>query len=122
ADQYLDYQAQRPLVQLQGGVARTIVWPLHECLAASFSERDLVVVRGTEPSLRWRGFCDAIIEVAREMGCDTVVTFGALIGNVPHTRLVRVTGSTSDKNLVHRLGLQTSRYEGPTGLTGVLHD
>ena len=77
---------------------------------------------GVEPQLRWRTFCAEIIGVARELQVEMVVTLGALLADVAHTRPVRVTGTAGDPELVRRLGLERSRYEGPTGIVGVLHD
>lgn len=121
-DEHVDYQSRRPHVELADGVVRSIRWPAHECYSASFDERDLVVVRGVEPNVRWKDYCDSVIAVAAETGCAMVVTFGALLGDFPHTRRVRVTGTATDPDLVATLGLVPSRYEGPTGIVGVLHD
>ena len=121
-DANIDYQSRRPHVEISDGVAVGVQWPLHACYATAWEARDVVVVRGVEPNLNWRSYCDGIIDVAHETGCDTVVTFGALLGDVPHTRPVRVTGTSTDTDLVASLGLATSRYEGPTGIVGVLSD
>ncbi len=121
-DEHVDYQARRPRVELSDGVAKAVHWPEHQCYAASWRDRDLVVFRGIEPNVRWRSYCDAVLTVARETGCRTVVTLGALLGDVPHTRRVRVTGTSTDAALVERLSLTPSRYEGPTGIVGVLVD
>jgi len=81
-----------------------------------------VLLSGPEPNLHWRGFCDTVIEVARVTNCATVVTFGALLADTPHTSPTLVSGSTTDPGMMERLGLEPSRYEGPTGIVGVLHD
>src|SRR5882724_7637922 len=86
SDQYIDYQSHRPRLELTAGVARAIAWPTNECFAAAFSERDIVVLRGVEPNIRWKSFCNAVMTVASETGCQMVVTLGALLGDVPHTR------------------------------------
>jgi predicted ATP-grasp superfamily ATP-dependent carboligase len=83
--------------------------------------RDLVLLAGTEPSMRWRTFTKVIVELAEALGTQLVVTMGALLADVPHTRPVSVTGLASDPGLVARLGLTRSSYEGPTGIVGVLH-
>jgi proteasome assembly chaperone (PAC2) family protein len=121
-DEHVDYQSRRPHVEISDGVAIDVRWPLHACYATTWNERDVVVVRGVEPNLKWRSYCDGIIDVARGTGCDTVVTLGALLGDVPHTRPVRVTGTSTDDDLVASLALARSRYEGPTGIVGVLSD
>jgi proteasome assembly chaperone (PAC2) family protein len=121
-DEHVDYQSRRPRVELVDGVARAIIWPAHEYYAAPFGDRDLVVLRAVEPNVRWKQYCNTVMSVATETGCAMVVTFGALLGDVPHTRRVRVTGTSSDPELVDALGLVPSRYEGPTGIVGVLND
>ncbi len=121
-DEYIDYQSRRPRLELVAGVARAIAWPANECYAAQFGERDVVVLRGVEPNIRWKSFCNAVMTVASETGCQMVVTLGALLGDVPHTRRVRVTGSATEPSLIGELDLTRSRYEGPTGIVGVLHD
>ena len=122
SDAHVDYQSRRPRVELVDGVARSITWPTHDYYAGSFAERDLVVLRAVEPNIRWREYCETVMSVAAATKCSMVVTFGALLGDVPHTRRVRVTGTATDPALVGQLGLVPSRYEGPTGIVGVLHD
>jgi predicted ATP-grasp superfamily ATP-dependent carboligase len=119
---HFDFQTRRPQVTLVDGVTRSVTWPENVFYAVHRGERDLVVLRGIEPSYRWPSFCSAVHAVARETGCELVVTFGALLADVPHTREARVTGTATDPGLVSRLGLAPSRYEGPTGIVGVLHD
>ena len=121
-DEHIDYQSRRPRVELVDGVTRSIAWPAHDYYAASFGDRDLVVLRGVEPNIRWKDYCSSVTAVANETGCTMVVTLGALLGDVPHTRRVRVTGTATDPDLVGTLGLVPSRYEGPTGIVGVLND
>jgi proteasome assembly chaperone (PAC2) family protein len=123
AEEYLDFQAARPTVELIDGTVRTVRWPALTFSAATRSgSRDLVLLVGVEPNLRWPAFCQDVISVARSTGCETVVTLGALLGDVPHSRAVRCTGSATDEALSARLGMERSRYEGPTGIVGVLHD
>jgi predicted ATP-grasp superfamily ATP-dependent carboligase len=81
-----------------------------------------VLLLGNEPNVRWRTFTGIVIELARELGVELVVSLGALLADVPHTRPAPVTGAASDAELVERMGLQASRYEGPTGIIGVLHE
>jgi proteasome assembly chaperone (PAC2) family protein len=122
--EHYDFQSNRPLVELVDGVIRGVTWPTLEFSAAPAigDGTDLVLLTGPEPNLRWKGFCLTVLEVARETGCRTVVTFGALLADTPHTAPIRVTGTTTDSDLMTRLGLERSRYEGPTGIVGVLHD
>ena len=123
-EEYVDFQAARPTVELVDGVVRTVNWPSLTLSAGAVTgaARDLVLLQGVEPNLRWRAFCDDVIGVARRTNCEVVVTLGALLGDTPHTRPVKCTGSATDEVLAARLGMQRSRYEGPTGIVGVLHD
>lgn len=121
---HVDFQAQRPVVTLVDGVTRDLSWPGYSLRAAATpdGQPDLVTVTGPEPNYDWRGFCASIMEAARAVGADTVVTFGALLADSPHTRAPRITGSATDAETMDRIGLTRSRYEGPTGIIGVLHD
>jgi predicted ATP-grasp superfamily ATP-dependent carboligase len=123
-EEFFDFQATRPHVVLEGGLTRKINWPETAFYHAEIPgvERDAVLALGIEPNLRWRTFSEEIVDLARELGVELVVTLGALLADVPHTRPAPVTGSASDPKLVEELGLASSRYEGPTGIVGVLHD
>jgi predicted ATP-grasp superfamily ATP-dependent carboligase len=123
-ENFFDFQATRPHVTLEEGVTRRLDWP-----ATVFYhgrppgiDHDVVLLLGIEPNLRWRTFTDIVVDFAKELGTELVVTLGALLADVPHTRPCPVTGTASDEQLVERLGLSASRYEGPTGVVGVLHD
>ncbi|MEA2386788.1 MAG: hypothetical protein QOJ22_962 [Thermoleophilaceae bacterium] len=122
-EEYYDFTAVRPTVSLSEAQVREIEWPENTLHAASVpgADHDLLLLQGVEPSLRWRTFCDTIIGMARESGAGMVITMGALLADVPHTRPVPMTGICSDKQLVQRLGFEQSIYEGPTGIVGVLH-
>jgi len=123
-EDFFDFSTTRPQVRLIDGLTREITWPETELSAAALpgSQRDVVVLVGTEPQLRWRTFCAEVTGIAGELGGELVVTLGALLADVAHTRPVRVTGTAADPELVAQLGLQRSAYEGPTGIVGVLHD
>ncbi|ARF54539.1 PAC2 family protein [Streptomyces gilvosporeus] len=128
AEDYYDFQVNRPTVFLDGGV-RKITWPTTRLSVVRVGDtdgkgrrRDLVLVRGIEPSMRWRSFCNEILGFAHELGVEMVVVLGALLGDTPHTRPVPVTGVTSDADLATRLDLEESRYEGPTGIVGILQE
>ncbi|MEE4594686.1 PAC2 family protein [Streptomyces sp. DSM 41524] len=125
AEDYYDFQVNRPTVALEGGV-RKITWPTTRLsvVRADTGEksRDLVLVRGIEPSMRWRSFCNEILGYAHELGVEMVVILGALLGDTPHTRPVPVSGVTSDPDLARSLDLEETRYEGPTGIVGVLQE
>ena len=122
-EEFYDFQATRPMVRLVDG-HRRIEWPAIELRAARLpaADHDLIVVRGHEPNLRWRTFASEILQVASSLGVEMLVTVGALLADVPHTRPVRVVSSAGDRDLAARLGLSVSRYEGPTGILGVLGD
>jgi proteasome assembly chaperone (PAC2) family protein len=123
-EDFFDFQANRPTIRLTEGQTREIEWPGNVLLTATpeGAERDLVLLAGTEPNLRWRTFADGVAETAAGLGVEMVVTLGALIADVAHTLPVPITGLASDDELVERLDLTRSNYEGPTGVVGVLHD
>jgi proteasome assembly chaperone (PAC2) family protein len=123
-DPYYDFQVHRPTVALVDGQTRRITWPTTRFAVCRLDtgEHDVVLVRGVEPNLRWRAFCGEILTVARDLGASMVVTLGALLADNPHTRPVPVTGTATDPATASALGLQRSRYEGPTGIVGVLQD
>jgi proteasome assembly chaperone (PAC2) family protein len=124
-EEHLDFQTIRPTVELLDGVTRALRWPsirFEHATTDSPTTPDLLLLSGPEPNFRWRGFADAVVTVARETGARMVVTFGALLADAPHTRPVPVTGTTTDRDLVQRLALTQSSYEGPTGIVGVLQD
>ncbi len=122
-EEFYDFQATRPRVKMVDGQAREIVWPAVELYEARVprAPRDLILLAGSEPSFRWRTFSNLVVELAEVLGTQLVVTLGALLADVPHTRPISVTGLTSDPALVARLGLAPSSYEGPTGIVGILH-
>jgi predicted ATP-grasp superfamily ATP-dependent carboligase len=122
-EDFYDFQATRPKIKFVEGRTRSIEWPEVEVYAAHVprAPRDLVLIQGAEPSMRWRGFCRLIVDLAEALGTQLVVTLGALLADVPHSRPVPITGFSSDDALTQRLGLQQSGYEGPTGIVGVLH-
>ena len=121
---FVDFQATRPHVSLDEGQTRRIDWPENTFYRARIpgANRDAVILVGVEPNYRWRTFTDLVADLARDLGIELVVTLGALLADVPHTRPSPVTGAATDPQLVDELGLQLSRYEGPTGIVGVLLD
>ena len=123
-ESFMDFQAVRPTVTLDAGLTRRIEWPENVFFHATVpgTDRDAVILLGVEPNYRWRAFNTIVTDLARELRVELVVTLGALLADVPHTRPAPVTGTASDASLVEELGLQASRYEGPTGIVGVLHD
>lgn len=123
-EEFYDFQAVRPQVELVDGVTRTIRWPANEFYAARLrgAPHDVLLLVGTEPNVRWKTFAGLITGMARRHGARLVITLGALLADVPHSRPTPVTGTAADGELIERLGLQRSRYEGPTGIVGVLHE
>lgn len=123
-EEFYDFTVTRPRVRLTEGLTRRLDWPEGELRAASpgGSVHDVVFLHAAEPQLRWRTYAATVVGVARALGVELAITLGGLGAEVPHTRAVRVTGTAADPDLVDRLRLQRSRYEGPTGIVGVLHD
>jgi proteasome assembly chaperone (PAC2) family protein len=123
-EEFYDFQVTRPTVRMSEGRTREIEWP--ELVVSSArpegAKRDVVFLTGAEPNLRWKGFSATVIAAAQELGVELVVSLGALLADIPHTRPVQVTGIAADPELVERLGFSEARYEGPTGIVGVLHD
>jgi len=123
-DDYYDFQVTRPTVRMVDGVTRRVEWPttrLSVCRPPG-ANRDVVLMHGIEPNMRWRRFCAELLEHIDRLGVTTVVTLGALLADTPHTRPVPVTGTAYDAASAAQFGLERSRYEGPTGIVGVLQD
>jgi proteasome assembly chaperone (PAC2) family protein len=122
-EEFYDFQAVRPQVRLVDGVTREITWPSNElwCARLEQAPHDVLVLVGTEPNTRWATFSRLVIHLAKKHEVSLTITFGALLADVPHSRPVPITGTAVDPALIERLGLQRSRYEGPTGIVGVLH-
>ena len=123
SEEFYDFQANRPCVRFNGPNGREIVWPTVEVFEAPAprASRDLVLVQGVEPSMRWRAFSSHLVDLAEALGVQVVVSLGALLADVPHSRPVALSGHASDPSLVERVGMENSSYEGPTGIVGVLH-
>ncbi|MGH3951695.1 MAG: PAC2 family protein, partial [Pseudonocardiaceae bacterium] len=123
-DDYYDFQVTRPTVHMVDGVTRRVEWPtttLSRCRPAGLAE-DLILVQGPEPNFRWRAFCTELLQHAERLNVSTVVTLGALLADTAHTRPIPVTGSAYDADAAERHGLAHSKYEGPTGITGVFQN
>src|SRR5579875_1761960 len=121
-EDYYDYQVNRPTVRLENGVTRRIDWPTTRLGIAQVGNREIVLIRGLEPNMRWRAFCEELAAFATELDVDQVVCLAALLGDVPHTRPIDVAGSASDEATAVALGLGRSRYEGPTGVVSVFQE
>ncbi len=122
-EEYYDFQVNRPRVVLEDG-RRRIHWRTTRILVARSAglDRDVILIQGIEPSFRWRAFTIELMEFAQEVGASTVFTLGALMADVAHTRPIPVTATSDDDDVIHRFDLEPSRYEGPTGIVGVLAD
>ncbi len=119
---FTDFATVRPHVRLDQQRNRSIVWPTVGIWSASLPGTDVVLILGPEPALRWRTFCEQITGVAHRLAAPMAFTLGALLADVPHTRRTQIIGTATDAALIERFDLERSRYEGPTGIVGVLHD
>lgn len=124
SEEYYDYQVNRPMISIDEGGVRELTWPTTRVFVARVPlfPRDLVLVQGVEPNMKWQQFTREVLGLAAELDVSTVITLGALLSDIPHTRPVPVTGSTADAAIQADLGLEPSTYEGPTGIVGVLQD
>ncbi|CAB4916033.1 unannotated protein [freshwater metagenome] len=122
-DEFFDFQETRPTIRLVDGRTREVEWPTVEIWAARVprAPRDLIIVSGPEPSMRWRGFCSSLLELSEALGVQMSITVGALLADVPHTRPVPLVGLASDDSLIDPASLSPTSYEGPTGITGVVY-
>lgn len=124
-EDFFHFGLTRPEVRIRdGSQTREIRWPANEFFLSQEPSlpRDVIVLLGVEPHLKWKTFCNHILEVARRAGVSLVMTFGALLADAPHTRPVRISGVSTDRELAARLQTSPTRYEGPTGIVGVLND
>src|SRR3954452_10728718 len=124
SENFYDFQAVRPNVSLEDGLTRKIEWPTNTFLHAPIPglDRDAVILLGAEPNLRWKTYTGLMLDLVQELEVELVVTLGSLLADVPHTRPARVSAAASDAALVEELGVEPSRYEGPTGIVGILLD
>jgi proteasome assembly chaperone (PAC2) family protein len=123
-EDYYDFQVNRPTVGTDDDGRRRVTWPTTRLLAAHVPSlgRDVILVDGIEPSMRWRGFAIELLECADRLGATAMVTVGALLADVPHTRPIPITSTSDDPSMIDRLRVEQSQYEGPTGIVGVLSD
>ena len=122
-EEFFDFQENRPLVEIGEDGERRIRWPSIDAhVIENDFAHDLVVLSGLEPRMRWRTFCESVVEIARDTKCEMVVTLGAMVAGIPHSRPSAVQGSAASAELARRLGLDRPSYQGPTGIIGTLHD
>jgi proteasome assembly chaperone (PAC2) family protein len=124
AEEFYDFQVNRPQVTIDDSSIRRIEWPGTQVfgLAIPSMNRDLVIVTGVEPSMRWKRFTSDLLDVADDLEVSLVVTLGSLLADSPHTRPITVTGTGAHPNIADRLGVSVSKYEGPTGILGIIQD
>jgi predicted ATP-grasp superfamily ATP-dependent carboligase len=124
SEDYYDYQVNRPHIHMDDSGVRELTWPTTRLFVARLplAARDVILVQGIEPNMRWRQFTEEIIHLAVELDVTLVVTLGALLSDSPHSRPVPVTGTATDARVAASLGVEPSHYEGPTGIVGVIHD
>ena len=123
-EEFYDFQMNRPVVGTNEDGHRRITWPSTQLAVASppGALRDVILLRGIEPNMRWRQFCAELLAASEELGAEIVVTLGALLADTPHTRPIPVTGTATEPELIDKLKLEQSNYEGPTGIVGVFQD
>ncbi len=121
-EEFTDFATVRPHVRLTAGLTRNIVWPTVGMWHASTPGADVILILGPEPAMRWRNFTEQIVGVANTFKASMVITLGALLADVPHSRTVQLIGTATDQELIDRYDLQRSRYEGPTGIVGIVQD
>src|SRR6476661_4376171 len=123
-EEFYDFQVNRPVISTDVNGHRRLAWPTTRIAVARPAEldRDVILVRGIEPNMRWRRFCAELLAACDDLGAELVVTLGALLADSPHTRPIPVSGTATEPELVDRLKLEESTYEGPTGIVGVFQD
>lgn len=124
AEDFYDFQVNRPMISVDELQIRSLTWPGTQIFAVKTPhlERDFVVVRGVEPSMRWKSFTSDLLDYADDLEIDLVITLGSMLADTPHTRPITVSGSGAHPDIARRLGVEISRYEGPTGILGVIQD
>lgn len=121
AEEFYDFTSTRPKIRIVDGHQRAVDWPTNEFYSANVGGTDVILLLGNEPQLKWRTFCAQILEVQAHTSARLVLTLGALLADVPHTRPSSVYGTAYDQSVIDALSLEASSYEGPTGIVGVLH-
>jgi predicted ATP-grasp superfamily ATP-dependent carboligase len=124
SEDYYDFQVNRPLIFVDGSMIRSLTWPGVQVFGVKnpFGERDFVLVRGVEPSMRWRSFAAELLDLADDLEVELVITLGSMLADTPHTRAIPVSGTGAHPDIAQRFGVEVSRYEGPTGILAVIQD
>jgi proteasome assembly chaperone (PAC2) family protein len=124
SEDYYDFQVNRPLVSIDESEIRSITWPTTQVfgMAIPSMNRDLVIVTGVEPSMKWKSFTSDLLDLADDLEVSLIVSLGSLLADTPHTRPISVTGTGAHPSIANRLGVSVSKYEGPTGILGIIQD
>jgi predicted ATP-grasp superfamily ATP-dependent carboligase len=124
SEDYYDFQVNRPLISLDDAMSRQLTWPGVQIfgLRNPRGDRDFVVVRGVEPSMRWRSFARELLDLADDLEVELLITIGSMLADTPHTRAIPVSGTSPNREMAQRLGVEVSQYEGPTGILAVIQD
>ena len=124
SEEFYDFQVNRPLIFVDGSMIRSLTWPGVQIFGVKnpHGDRDFVLVRGVEPSMRWRSFASEILDLADDLEVELVITIGSMLAATPHTRAIPVSGTGAHPDIAQRLGVEVSRYEGPTGILAVIQD
>jgi predicted ATP-grasp superfamily ATP-dependent carboligase len=124
SEDFYDFQVNRPLIFVDGSMIRSLTWPGVQIFGVKnpHGDRDFVLVRGVEPSMRWRTFASEILDLADDLEVELVITIGSMLADTPHTRAIPVSGTGAHPDIAQRLGVEVSRYEGPTGILAVIQD
>jgi proteasome assembly chaperone (PAC2) family protein len=123
-EEFYDFQVNRPIVDIDESQIRSLTWPGTQIfgLATPNFDFDFIIVRGVEPSMKWKTFTHDLLDLADDLEVQTIITLGSMLADAPHSRPITVTGSGAHPELAKRLGVEVSRYEGPTGILGVIAD
>ena len=124
SEDYYDFQVNRPVVSIDDSEIRSITWPSTQVfgMAIPSMTRDLVIVTGVEPSMKWKSFTSDLLDLADDLEVSLIVSLGSLLADTPHTRPITVTGTGAHPSIANRLGVSVSKYEGPTGILGIIQD
>ncbi|CAN2200794.1 Proteasome assembly chaperone 2 [Candidatus Nanopelagicaceae bacterium] len=124
SEDYYDFQVNRPLIFVDGSMIRSLTWPGVQIFGVKNpdGDRDFILVRGVEPSMRWRTFASELLDLADDLEVELVITLGSMLADTPHTRAIPVSGTGAHPDIAQRLGVEVSRYEGPTGILAVIQD
>lgn len=124
SEEFYDFQVNRPVVSIDESQIRSLTWPTTQVFGLSIPsmQRDLVIVTGVEPSMRWKSFTSDLLDLADDLEVSLIITLGSLLADTPHTRPIAVTGTSAHPSIAARLGVSVSKYEGPTGILGIIQD